>query len=67
MNETCTQKTNTGICGKPAVAVMHWPGHGGLLVCQEHRQWAENIALAMGMYLCFDELPQQEQGGKESR
>lgn len=58
MNERklCTQKTDNGTCGQPAVAMMYWPNNPALPVCAEHKTKAEQIANAMGFFLEFATL-----------
>jgi hypothetical protein len=53
---TCTQKTTEGICVKPAVVMMHWPGREALPVCQAHRHKALEIACAMGGLIEFTQI-----------
>jgi hypothetical protein len=55
---TCTQKTKDGVCGKPAVAVLHWPGSDPLYVCEGHRDWAKATARALGFVPHFEEIRQ---------
>jgi hypothetical protein len=55
---TCTQKTKDGLCGKPAVAMMFWPGSDPLSVCEEHQKKGKITAGAMGFALHFEEIPQ---------
>jgi hypothetical protein len=53
----CSQKTKTGLCGKPAVANMRWPGETkDLFVCAEHKKKGEAIAAAMGFIVRFDKI-----------
>ena len=54
---TCTQKTKDGVCGKPAVAMMFWPGSNPLPVCEQHQQKGKVTAEALGFVLRFEEIP----------
>jgi|GEM_PF-6983308 hypothetical protein len=54
---TCTQKTDQGLCGRPAVALMLWPGSDPLPVCADHQNKGKVLAGSMGFVLQFDALP----------
>ncbi len=55
---TCTQKTKDGVCGKPAVAMVHWPGSDHLPLCEDHTHVAKVVAGALGFAVHFEEIPQ---------
>ena len=63
MKPTCTQRNGTGVCGKPAVAIIrNWPGDPKeYLVCKDHKEKGERIACALGLFdVRFDPIPDKE-------